>query len=146
MAVDPLRKAHAEGQRLREAIDTEYRSARRDSTWGRTEPQMVERWRLAVRAWTQAVEAALGAEEARPLPDGTSDHGAGPGRRERRVGGDPERVGGQGGGCRQADRRAGRPRLWARRHPAAEPVPQALSGARPPRPQARASVENTVIG
>ncbi len=65
MAVDPLRKAHAEGQRLREAIDTEYRSARRDSTWGRSEPQMVERWRLAVRAWTQAVEAALGAEEAR---------------------------------------------------------------------------------
>ena len=65
MAIDPLRKAHAEGQRLREAIDTEYRSARRDSTWGRSEPQMVERWRLAVRAWTQAVEAALGAEEAR---------------------------------------------------------------------------------
>ena len=65
MAVDPLRKSHAEGQRLREAIDTEYRSARRDSTWGRTEPQMVERWRLAVRAWTQAVEATLGTEDAR---------------------------------------------------------------------------------
>ena len=64
MGVDPLRKAHADGQRLREAIDTEYRSARRDATWGRTEPQMVERWRLAVRAWTQAVEAALGPEEA----------------------------------------------------------------------------------
>ncbi len=64
MAIDPLRKAHADGQRLREAIDTEYRSARRDSTWGRSEPQMVERWRLAVRAWTQAVEAALGPEEA----------------------------------------------------------------------------------
>ena len=61
MATDPLRKAHADGQRLRQAIDTEYRSARRDATWGRTEPQMVERWRLAVRAWTQAVEAALGA-------------------------------------------------------------------------------------
>lgn len=64
MADDPLGKAHAEGRRLREAIDTEYRSARRDSTWGRTEPQMLERWRLAVRAWTQAVEAALGPEEA----------------------------------------------------------------------------------
>ena len=64
MATDPLHKAHADGQRLRQAIDTEYRSARRDSTWGRTEPQMVERWRLAVRAWTQAVEAAMGAQEA----------------------------------------------------------------------------------
>ena len=64
MATDPLRKAHLDGQRLRQAIDTEYRSARRDSTWGRTEPQMVERWRLAVRAWTQAVEAALGPQEA----------------------------------------------------------------------------------
>jgi len=65
VAVDPLRAAHADGQRLRQAIDTEYRAARRDSTWGRTEPQMVERWRLAVRAWTQAVEAALGTEEVR---------------------------------------------------------------------------------
>jgi hypothetical protein len=65
VATDPLRKAHADGQRLRQAIDTEYRSARRDSTWGRTEPQMVERWRLAVRAWTQAVEATLRTEDAR---------------------------------------------------------------------------------
>jgi hypothetical protein len=64
VATDPLRKAQADGQRLRQAIDTEYRSARRDATWGRTEPQMVERWRLAVRAWTQAVEAALGAADA----------------------------------------------------------------------------------
>lgn len=60
MAVDPLRKAHADGQRLREAIDTEYRAARRDGSWGRAEPQIVERWRAAVRAWTLAVEAALG--------------------------------------------------------------------------------------
>jgi hypothetical protein len=64
VADDPLRKAHADGQRLREAVDTEYRSARRDSTWGRTEPQMLERWRLAMRTWTQAVEAALGPEGA----------------------------------------------------------------------------------
>jgi hypothetical protein len=64
VAVDPLRKTHADGQRLREAIDTEYRAARRDGVWGRAEPQIVERWRLAVRAWTRAVEAALGAEEA----------------------------------------------------------------------------------
>lgn len=63
MSVDPLRKTHGDGQRLREAIDTEYRSARRDGTWGRTEPQIVERWRTAVRAWTLAVEAALGPEE-----------------------------------------------------------------------------------
>ena len=60
MAVDSLRKAHADGQRLREAIDTEYRAARRDASWGRAEPQIVERWRAAVRAWTLAVEAALG--------------------------------------------------------------------------------------
>jgi len=65
VATDPLRKAHADGRRLQEAIDTEYRAARRDATWGRTEPQMIERWRLAIRAWTQAVEAALGPEEAR---------------------------------------------------------------------------------
>jgi hypothetical protein len=65
VAADPLRKAHADGRRLQEAIDTEYRAARRDATWGRTEPQMIERWRLAIRAWTQAAEAALGPEEAR---------------------------------------------------------------------------------
>ena len=64
MAADPVRKAHADGQRLREAIDTEYRAARRDGTWGRAEPQMVERWRAAVRAWTLAIEAALGPEPA----------------------------------------------------------------------------------
>lgn len=64
MAVDPLRKAHADGQRLREAIDTEYRAARRDASWGRAEPQIVERWRAAVRAWTLAVEATLGPEAA----------------------------------------------------------------------------------
>lgn len=60
MAVDPLRKVHADGQRLREAVDTEYRAARRDGSWGRAEPQIVERWRAATRAWTLAVEAALG--------------------------------------------------------------------------------------
>lgn len=64
MAVDRLRQTQTDGQRLREAIDTEYRGARRDGTWGRNEPQIVERWRLAVRAWSQAVEAALGPEEA----------------------------------------------------------------------------------
>jgi hypothetical protein len=64
VAVDPLRKTHGDGQGLREAIDTEYRSARRDGTWGRAEPQIVERWRTAVRAWALAVEAALGPEQA----------------------------------------------------------------------------------
>jgi len=59
VAVDPLGKAHADGQRLREAVDTEYRAARRDGSWGRAEPQIVERWRAAIRAWTLAVEAAL---------------------------------------------------------------------------------------
>ena len=64
MATDAVRKAHADGQRLREAGDTEYRAARRDGTWGRAEPQLVELWRAAVRAWTLAVEAALGPEPA----------------------------------------------------------------------------------
>jgi hypothetical protein len=64
VALDPLRKAHVDGQRLREAVDTEYRAARRDGSWGRAEPQIVERWRAALRAWTLAVEAALGAEAA----------------------------------------------------------------------------------
>lgn len=60
MAGDPLRTALADGQRLRQAVDTEYRAARRDGSWGHAEPQIVERWRAAVRAWTLAVEAALG--------------------------------------------------------------------------------------
>jgi hypothetical protein len=60
VAVDPLGKAHTDGQRLRQAVDTEYRAARRDGSWGRAEPQIVERWRAAIRAWTLAVEAALG--------------------------------------------------------------------------------------
>ena len=64
MAIDALRKTQTDGQRLREAIDTEYRSARREGTWGRLEPQIVERWRLALRAWGLAVEAALGADQA----------------------------------------------------------------------------------
>jgi hypothetical protein len=62
VAADPLRKAHADGRRLREAVETEYRAARRDGSWGRAEPQMIERWRTAVRAWILAVEAALGPE------------------------------------------------------------------------------------
>ena len=64
MAIDALRRTQTDGQRLREAIDTEYRSARRENTWGRSEPQIVERWRLALRAWGLAVEAALGADQA----------------------------------------------------------------------------------
>ncbi|HZP36907.1 MAG TPA: hypothetical protein VFE48_10525 [Methylomirabilota bacterium] len=64
MAIEALRKTQTDGQRLREAIDTEYRAARRDGSWGRSEPQILERWRLALRAWGLAVEAALGADEA----------------------------------------------------------------------------------
>ncbi|HZJ72656.1 MAG TPA: hypothetical protein VFF36_17100 [Planctomycetota bacterium] len=64
MAIDALRRTQTDGQRLREAIDTEYRSARRENTWGRSEPQIVERWRLALRAWGLAVEAALRADQA----------------------------------------------------------------------------------
>ena len=64
MAIDPVRKVQAEGLRLQEAIDTEYRSARRDNTWGRTQPQILERWRTALRAWTLAAEAALAADQA----------------------------------------------------------------------------------
>ena len=64
MALDPLQRVHAEGLRLQEAVDTEYCTARRENTWGRTQPQIVERWRLALRAWSQAVESALGADQA----------------------------------------------------------------------------------
>jgi len=64
VAIDALRRTQTDGQRLREAIDTEYRSARRENTWGRSEPQIVERWRLALRAWGLAVEAALRADQA----------------------------------------------------------------------------------
>lgn len=63
MATDALRKTQTDGQQLREAIDTEYRAARREGTWGRSEPQIVERWRLALRAWALAVEAALGDDQ-----------------------------------------------------------------------------------
>jgi hypothetical protein len=63
VATDALRKTQTDGQRLREAIDTEYRAARREGTWGRSEPQIVERWRLALRAWGLAVEAALGEDQ-----------------------------------------------------------------------------------
>jgi hypothetical protein len=64
VALDALRRTQTEGQRLREAIDTEYRTAKREGTWGRGEPQIAERWRLALRAWGLAVEAALGTDQA----------------------------------------------------------------------------------
>jgi len=59
----PLQKAQAEGRRLLDAIDAEYRAARRENTWGRTQPQIVERWRIAARAWLSATEAALAAQQ-----------------------------------------------------------------------------------
>ena len=59
-----LGKAQVEGQRLQSAIDAEYRGARRENTWGRTQPQIVERWRIALRAWLTATEAALAADQA----------------------------------------------------------------------------------
>jgi hypothetical protein len=62
--VNALEKAQVEGQRLQGAIDAEYRGARRDNTWGRTQPQIVERWRIALRAWLTATEAALAADQA----------------------------------------------------------------------------------
>ncbi len=58
-----LSEAQAEGRRLQGAIDAEYRAARRESTWGHTQPQIVERWRVAVRAWLTATEAALAANQ-----------------------------------------------------------------------------------
>ena len=54
-----LSEAQAEGRRLQGAIDAEYRAARRENRWGHTQPQIVERWRVAVRAWLTATEAAL---------------------------------------------------------------------------------------
>jgi len=62
--MDALGKAEAEGRRLQGAIDAEYRNARRDNTWGRTQPQIVERWRLAMRAWLTATDAALATNQA----------------------------------------------------------------------------------
>jgi len=62
--VDALPKAQVEGRRLQSAIDAEYRAARRENTWGHTQPQIVERWRIAVRAWLTATEAALAANPA----------------------------------------------------------------------------------
>jgi hypothetical protein len=59
-----LGKVQVEGQRLQSAIDAEYRGARRENTWGRTQPQIVERWRIALRAWLTATEAALAADQA----------------------------------------------------------------------------------
>ncbi len=64
MGVDPLRQAHHDGLRLQEAINTEYRTARREGTWARAQPQFLERWRTALRTWTLAAEAALGADQA----------------------------------------------------------------------------------
>ena len=62
--MDALPKAQAEGRRLQSAIDAEYRAARRENTWGHTQPQIVERWRLAVRGWLTAAETALAANQA----------------------------------------------------------------------------------
>jgi hypothetical protein len=62
--MDALGKAEAEGRRLQAAIDAEYRNARRDNTWGRTQPQIVERWRLAMRAWITATDATLATNQA----------------------------------------------------------------------------------
>ena len=62
--MDALEKTQAEGRRLQGAIDAEYRAARRDNTWGRTQPHVVERWRLALRGWLTATEAALAANQA----------------------------------------------------------------------------------
>jgi hypothetical protein len=62
--VDALDRAQVEGRRLQGAIDAEYRGARRENTWGRTQPQIVERWRLAMRAWLAATETALAANQA----------------------------------------------------------------------------------
>lgn len=62
--MDPLSKAQAEGRRLQTAIDAEYRAARREHTWGHTQPQIVERWRVAVHAWLTTTEAALAANQA----------------------------------------------------------------------------------
>ena len=59
-----LSKAQAEGRRLQGAIDAEYRAARRENTWGHTQPQIVERWRVAVHAWLTATEAALASNQA----------------------------------------------------------------------------------
>ena len=144
MAVDPLRKAHADGQRLREAIDTEYRAARRDGSWGRAEPQIVERWRAAVRAWTLAVEAALGPEAAtlgrfRGAPPATETRPA----RARRGSSCATRWRARWPRSRAAGG-AGKRRTGSGRGPAAEPVPQALRA--PAAAQAGARVENTVIG
>lgn len=62
--MDALGTAQTEGRRLQDAIDVEYHGARRDNTWGRTQPHVVERWRLALRAWLTATEAALAANPA----------------------------------------------------------------------------------
>lgn len=64
MGVDPLRPAHPDGLRLQEAIDTEYRTARREGTWARAQPQILERRRTALRAWMLGAEAALGPDQA----------------------------------------------------------------------------------
>jgi hypothetical protein len=62
--VDALGKAQVEGRRIQGAIDAEYRAARRDNLWGRNQPQIVQRWRLAMRGWLAATETALAADQA----------------------------------------------------------------------------------
>jgi hypothetical protein len=62
--VDALSKAQAEGRRLQGAVDAEYRAARRENTWGHIQPQIVERWRIALHAWLTATEAALAVDQS----------------------------------------------------------------------------------
>jgi hypothetical protein len=62
--VDALARAQADGHRLQSAVDAEYRAARRDRTWGHSQPQIVERWRMALHAWLTATEAGLAANQA----------------------------------------------------------------------------------
>ena len=59
MSPAALARAQADGRRLQSAVDAEYRAARRENTWGHTQPQIVQRWRLALQAWLTATEAAL---------------------------------------------------------------------------------------
>ena len=42
--MDALGRALVDGRRLQGAVDAEYRGARRDNTWGRTQPQIVRNY------------------------------------------------------------------------------------------------------
>lgn len=63
MSPAALARAQADGRRLQSAVDAEYRAARRGNTWGHTQPQIVQRWRLALQAWLTATEAALAGDQ-----------------------------------------------------------------------------------